>query len=375
MMAWRLAVLISASLGIANAAYAQDEPKVSFSGYVQPQYQVEFHDGSTTDRALLRRVMLTTDVVLSKNWRGELQADLGPVASGGDRVIVKNMFLRYTGWEESRGITITAGNQKLPFSRSFLTSSSKRGLVERPFTGDRGFGSPGRALSLKVDGWHIDKRAYWSAAVAESQQSGEPDEIRLDGTAEAGSDGFDGRMLVARVEAHPLGEVPRDHGDFERGPFRFTAGAAAYRWWNDGDAGEDESGGLMAASRVTGLELSGGLRGGGVSIDVEFEQITARSRDVVPDTGIFLDGEVDLLKASLEAGYMIVREHLEALVAVDGVETDAFARPWRRTALGMNWYVRRHALKFSLMHRESFNHRGDSGARSRAVYLQTQFAF
>ena len=374
MIAWCRVALVIGALGVASTARAQDEPKLSFSGYVQPQYQVEFRDGSTADRALLRRVMLTTDVVLSKNWRAELQADVGPIASGGDRVIVKNMFLRYTGWEESRGITITTGNQKLPFSRSVLTSSSRRGLVERPFTGDRDFGSPGRALSVKVDGWHMDKRAYWSAAVAESRQSGEPDEIRLDGTAESGSDGFDGRMLGGRFELHPLGEVPRDHGDFDHGPFRFTAGAAAYRWWNDGDASDDD-GDLIAAAHVSGLELSGGVRGGGLSVDVEIEQITARSREAVPDPGIFVDGDVDLVKASVEAGYMIVRERFEALVAVDGVETDAFARPWRRAAFGMNWYVRRHALKFSLMHRESFNHRGESGARSRAAYLQTQFAF
>jgi len=41
----------------------------------------------------------------------------------------------------------------------------------------------------------------------------------------------------------------------------------------------------------------------------------------------------------------------------------------------MNVYLNRHALKFSLMHRESFNEGGVEGARSRATYIQTQFAF
>ena len=349
------------------------EPKISFSGYVQPQYQVELAGGDRSDRALLRRAVVTFDVEMSGNWRGELQADLGPVTSGGDRVIVKNAFLQFTGWKD-QGVLVTAGNQKLPFSRALLASSSRRGLVERPFTGDRGLGSPGRALSLKVDGWHRARTLYWSAAVAESRQSGERDEIRIDGPAEAGDDGYEGNVLAGRLEWHPLGEVSRDHGDFARGPVRLTAGVAAYGWWNDGDVRAGEGGGAEAA-RASGLELSGALRGQGLSVDAEFERITAAARPGSTDGGIYAGGEAAIRKASIEAGYMVLRERLEALAAIDEADTRTFDRPWRRAAAGVNWYVRRHALKFSLMHREGFNHLGVRGRRSRATYLQSQLAF
>ena len=52
-----------------------------------------------------------------------------------------------------------------------------------------------------------------------------------------------------------------------------------------------------------------------------------------------------------------------------------YAEPWQRASLGMNWYVNGHALKFSVMHRESFNTNGVGNVRSRATYLQSHFAF
>lgn len=360
-------------LCLSTAAFAQsggDEPKISFSGYVQPQYQIEFRNGSNADRVLLRRMVLALDADLSTNWRAEFQADVGPVASGGDRVLVKNAFLQYAGWK-SRGIVVTLGNQKVPFSRSVLGSSSRRGLVERPFTGDRSLGSPGRALSLKVDGWHAERTVHWSAALAETRHSQEPDEIRVDGAAEFGSGGSEGQLLAARIELHPLGEVPREHGDFERGPMRFTVGAAAYGWWNDGDAPVAE---VMDAARTSGVEVSGALRGGGLSLDAELDRITSRAPGAAT-SGLYVNGASALTKASLEAGYMVVPKRLEGLVGLDALQTDAHDATWRRAAVGMNWYVRGHDLKFSFMHRESFNDRGRPDRRSRASYLQAQFAF
>jgi hypothetical protein len=69
------------------------------------------------------------------------------------------------------------------------------------------------------------------------------------------------------------------------------------------------------------------------------------------------------------------RNHLEAVGMLDSMDTGAFAAAWRRIAAGMNWYMNRHDLKMSVMHRESFNERGARGARSHTTYLQMQFAF
>ena len=103
------------------------------------------------------------------------------------------------------------------------------------------------------------------------------------------------------------------------------------------------------------VEVSGGLRRAGLTIDAEYQRIAARADDRLPLRGLFMAGRADLDKASLEAGYMLVAGRLEIAGAVDQLDTLAFEKPWRRAAVGMNWYVNRHALKFSVLHRESCN--------------------
>jgi hypothetical protein len=367
-----LLTLTVPALAIAQTAPPATEPKLSLSGYVQPQFEVLSERGETTDHAFFRRMVLSVEAVLTKAWTAEVQIDVGPVASGDDRLTVKNAQLQYTGWE-NRGILFTVGNQKMPFSRSVLASSSERGLIERPFTGDRGFGSPGRALSVKIDGWHRRQTLYWSAALASSRQSPDPDEIRVDGITEAEPGWNQGPLAAGRIELHPFGPVPRGQGSFDRRALRFTVGAGAYGWWNDDD---EERHGVASvdAGRVAGFEMSGGLRGRGLFVDAEFEHVVSHAIEPIT-AGLYTGGRAEVDKASIEAGYMVIRRGVEALVGIDAVRAPAFDAAWRRASAGMNWYVNGHRLKFSLTHRESFNHGGARDARSRTTYLQAHFAF
>jgi phosphate-selective porin OprO and OprP len=347
-------------------------PHVSFSGYVQPQYEVRSRDGETSDRALFRRLVLGVEATLPHAWSTQLQVDFGPVASNQDeRLIVKDAYVRYAA---AHGITVTIGNQKMPFSRSLLASSSRRGLVERPVAGDRSLGSPGRAPGVFADGWHRGRTLHWTAGAAYSQQSPDPDEVRVDGPAEAYSDWNKGSLLAGRLELHPLGEVPRMQGDFARGSVTFTAALAAYSWSNRDDA-TSPAATVVNADRVSGFELSGSLRGFGLSTDVEFEHIASRAIVDGVDLGLYVDGRAVIDKASIETGYMLLPRRLEALVGFDTTTADAFDATWRRFNSGINWYFNGHRLKVSVMHRESFNDRGARDERSRATYLQTQFAF
>jgi hypothetical protein len=72
---------------------------------------------------------------------------------------------------------------------------------------------------------------------------------------------------------------------------------------------------------------------------------------------------------------MIRRERVELLASADVTGADAYPRPWRRGALGLNWYVHGHDLKFQVMHRESWNADGIAGARAHATHLQAQIGF
>jgi phosphate-selective porin OprO and OprP len=103
-----------------------------------------------------------------------------------------------------------------------------------------------------------------------------------------------------------------------------TIGVAAYRWWNDNDV--PPHGGAVDASHVTGYD-------------------------------------------------MLWQRRLEAVAMFDAMDAESFSQTWWRAAAGMNWYVKRHDLKFSVMHRESFDEQGVAGARSHTTYIQAQFAF
>jgi hypothetical protein len=367
-------LVLSTSAAGPASAQQQDTPRVSLSGYVQPQFELRSNDGRTQDQALVRRAVVALGIDIATNWEGEFQADFGPLTDDSDRVTVKNTLVRYTGWQDRHGIVVALGNQKLPFSRALIVSSSRRGLVERPFTGDRAFGSPGRALSMRADGWHRDHTIFWSAAIADTRHSGEPDELRLDGVAELGDRGNEGHLVGGRVEFHPFGEARRDHGDFTHGPLRVSVGTAVYGWRSDGDSTLDPEQ-EVDVRRVSAIEISGGLRGGGLSVDAEFEHVSARARRPFPGDGLYALGDTYVRKGSIEAGYMLVRERFEVLGSVDALDARTYERVWHRVSGGMNWYVKRHALKFSVMHRESFNDQGVDQVRSRATYVQAQFAF
>ena len=182
-----LAALLATGSAAAQTSTAEPS-RFNFTGYVQPQYEIRRRDGKTSDRVLFRRLVLGLDTTVAGPWTTQLQIDFGPIATSHDeRLVVKDAYLRYEGPAAS-GITVTIGNQKVPFSRTLLASSSRRGLVERPVTGDRSLGSPGRAPGVFAAGWHRRRSIHWTAGAAYSQQSPDAQEVRVDGPAERQSD-------------------------------------------------------------------------------------------------------------------------------------------------------------------------------------------
>jgi hypothetical protein len=356
------------------------DPTFTFGGYLQAQYnRTTTPDREPRDEVIFRRAIVGVEVELSERWMGEIQADIAP-ASRDERIEVRDAYLRYRGWEP-RGITVTVGNQKLPFSRSVLISSSRRGLVERPITGERAFGASGRALSARVDGRNATRSLLWSAALASVHHAPTSDQLRLDGLATSRSDWNDGVMFTGRAEWHPRGSVRLEQGAFDVEQFAFTINAGVYHWTNDGDnnlytiGGRSTSAANADLDRATAVELSSALRAPRLSLDAELHRIVGRTIDEAFSGGVYRHGRAALMKASVEAGYMLLLPHLEVLGALDGVGIEAHDRAMWRAAAGLNWYVYGHRLKFQFMHREVFNDEGMRGARSRATFVQSQIAF
>ena len=305
------------------------DQKITLSGIVQPQYLVLESPGvQANDDLLFRRLFTQVAVEVNPRWAGAIQLDFGK-----SEVSVKNAYVQYTGWRD-RGLLLTVGNQKPPFSRSFTTSGIKRTLAERPFTGDVHYGTLNRFLGVRLDGWTHDHHVQWAAALGAA----------IHRRAKPGS-----RSTHRRTATGPATRAPRSWGGSNgirsgrRRPSRATStrprGARS-------SASPPTAGGTTAIARrgpprifgsSDGLELSGGLRGHGVSMDAEFEPVHARARADVGAGGVFDGRQARLRKGSVEGSYMVVNHRLELAAGVDVLGAGAWARAWRRTSIGANW--------------------------------------
>jgi phosphate-selective porin OprO and OprP len=376
--------IVTVLAAVPQAAFGQSppppRPAFTFTGYVQTQYERVGDQGSdgASDRVLFRRAYLAIEVTPAEHWVGRLQFDFAPVTSG-DRLLIKDAYMRYTGWQ-ARGLTVTIGNQKIGFSRSVLASSSRRGLVERPISGERAYGSPGRGLSIKLDGVADGGKRQWSATLGSSLHAPSADEIRVDGIADSSDDWNEGVLAVGRFELHPFGSMPRDHGDFARGPFRLALAVGAYAWRNDGDRNLHTDDGRPTSREVdaqsaAALELSGGLRGHGVTLETEYHHVAGHTVAEGFSGGLYENGRAVLNVFGIEGGYMLRAPHLEVLGAFDTLQADTLEAVAHRPAIGVNWYFAQHNVKLQLMHRETFNDKGVRDARVHVTYAQAQFAF
>ena len=116
---------------------------------------------------------------------------------------------------------------------------------------------------------------------------------------------------------------------------------------------------------MTAVEISGGLRLAGLSVDAEYQRDRRAGPKILWSRTDCMSPVKPLrIKASVEAGYMLWRNHLEATARSTPWTVTRSPKPWQRASVGMNWYVNGHALKFSVMHRESFN---TNGRRQRPV--------
>ena len=374
-----ISVPASTAFAQANGTPTNSAPSFTITGYAQPQFDHSTVGDATKDRVFFRRLVVGFQTEMSEDWAGALQIDAGPTITG-DRLHLRDAYVRYRGLA-GHGITVTAGNQKVPFSRSVLESSQRRSLIERPFTGERAYGAPGRAFAVQVDGRHSNQRIQWAASVASVFHAPDAVEIRLDGMTEAEDNWNQGVMTTGRAEWHPEGAVPRDQGDFTGGAFRMMAGVAAFAWKNTGGrnrytiAGVSTSTLLADLDTARAVELDSGVRGHGLSIDLAWSRITGRTLDPAFTRGIYTSGHTVLQQLGSEAGYMVVPRRLELLAGADSMAIAARDALAYRLSVGTNWYMNGHRLKVGVMHRQSFNVLGVRDVRGHGTHVQAQVAF
>ncbi len=376
-----LICLAVSAAGAGIVVYEDGDKKIEVGGRIQLQYNnVDPDGGESTDDMFFRRLRPYIAGSVTENWYGKIQFDFGK-AEDDNEVAVKDAYLKYSGFNV-KNLSLSIGNTKTPFAREFLTSSKRQQLVERTFSGDHNYGSPDRQLGLRLDGKSGSKKVGYSVAVGAESHDPAASKLDFDSPANEQSDWNEGYVFAGRVDFHPLGAMKFDQGDFKSDEWKCTVGASAFTWSNDDDVNTytDPVTGLTTSTskvdldQATGYELSGGVRGKGLSFDLAYQTINAETVDTGFTGGIYSSGETDLDKLTFEAGYMLAK-NFEIAAGYESQDADNYATEWERMNVGLNWFFNKHKAKVQLTYRMGENVDGVDGADTDTTYLQSQFVF
>lgn len=355
------------TMATAGVIFQDGDKYLKVGGRIQLQYhQVNPESGATTDEVLFRRFRPYIEGSVHKDWLGKFQWDMGK-----SDLAVKDAYMQYKGVDNMK---VTIGNANFPFSREFLTSSKNQQLVERTFVGDHNYGTPDRNTGLHLSGNTEEKNLSWAFSVG--QATLDPDNKKLDFDTPVNNDQADwaeGWMYGGRVDFHPLGFLKMSQGDFS-GDQKVTVGAAFFAWGNDEDNVVDVVG-KSAVDSVTGLEISAAYRCSGLSIDAQFNSFEADLITAGITNGIYKDSETTLENWSLEGGYMLIGDTIEIVAGAQSQDADGYAETWDRASVGINWFVRKHDIKYQLSYRQNENMDGINGKDADETFLQAQYVF
>jgi hypothetical protein len=353
--------------------------KLDLGVRVQLQYYHLWDDGWSEEKLFFRRLRPALEATFSPNWEAEAEFDFGDTIEG-EEVEFKDVFVSYLGLE-SKGFLVTMGNEKAVFSRQLQSSSKSLTLVDRGFVGIDDFGSLDRVVGARVDGRDSTERLTMAASIGLASHEPDASQMEFESPLNAGGDANRGWSLSGRVELQPLGEVDYDQGDFGSERLRFAAAAAAYRWSNDGSRNVYTENGRSIREDVAdldhshGVEVSGAMRGRGLSADAEIQGVRGQTTDRTFEGGLYDGGRAALSKLSLQSGYIVLPERVEIVGGFDRLDAETYGSAWKRLSLGATYYWKRQQLKLQgnyILHWSFFGAAGDD---PRAIVTQLQIVF
>ena len=337
---------------------------------IQLQYKVDDPAaGSRTDDIFFRRLRVRVAGSMHKDWKGQVEWDMGK-ATGDNEVSVKETWMLYSGW---KNLTLRIGNSSFPFSREFMTPYTKQQLVERTFVGDLNYGTPDKNTGFHLRGQNGNKKLTYRASASIGSVRADDTRLRFNTPVNDSTDHSDGYMIGGRIDYHPLGFVKFMQGDFS-GKTRFTLGAAAYSWSNDGDVVISAPAAAEEVDKITAVELSGAFRSHGFSIDAQYNSFDSELVDATHTGGLYRNGKTNLTNAAIEGGYMF-QNRIELVAAYQTQDADNYATSWNRTSVGANWFIKGNDIKVQLSYRIGENLDGVRNDDKDEIFLQTQFDF
>ena len=372
----RLSLLAMTTVLVPAAAYSggykiSDGDKfLEVGARIQLQYKVDDPAvGKTTDDIFFRRLRIRVAGSMHKDWKGQVEWDMGK-ATGDNEVSVKETWMMYRGWDN---LTLRIGNSSFPFSREFMTPYTKQQLVERTFVGDLNYGTPDKNAGFHLRGQNGDKKLTYRASASIGSVRADDTRLRFNTPVNDSTDHSDGYMLGGRIDYHPLGFVKFSQGDFS-GKTRFTLGAAAYSWNNDGDVTISAPVASQEVDEITAFEVSGAFRSHGFSIDAQYNSFDSNLVDATHTGGLYRNGKTNLTNAAVEGGYMFANK-IELVAGYQTQDADNYATSWNRTSAGVNWFIKGNDIKVQLTYRVGENQNGVRNNDKDEIFLQTQFDF
>jgi hypothetical protein len=338
--------------------------------------QLQYYDLDGEDwseqKIFFRRLRPTLEAGLSQSFQAEAEFDFGETIEG-EAVEFKDLFLSYTGLS-SKGLVLTFGNEKAVFSRQFQSSSKSLTLVDRGLVGIDDFGTLDRVLGARLDYRDRSEKLELAAGIGLASHELDDSQMEFDSPLNASAESDLGLALSGRVEFEPQGEVAFDQGDFGSPQLRFALSAAFYRWANTEEpaGASTQQAGLDSAR---GLELSGALRGRGLSADIEVQWVHGGTIDPNHDGGIYERGEANLTKLSVQSGYLVWRQRLEVVGGFDRLNAATYQSPWKRLLVGGTYYWKQNSLKLQVNYISHFAFFGVSGEDPHALVTQLQILF
>ena len=360
--------------------YDKDGKKLEIGARIQLQFlRLDPDGGDSRDEVFFRRLRPYIAGSVTENWWGKIQFDFGKSLDS-DEVSINDAYMQYRGWEN---LTLTIGNSKTPFSREFLASSERQQTVERGFVGDHNFGSPDRLLGFKLEGHNDSKKVTYAVAIGAEHH--DPDVRRIDFATPVNNlaDWNQGIIVAGRLDFHPRGYMKWDQGDFHSDEIKLNFSLAAFTWENDGDnntltdpvTGRSTSSSKVDLDSSEGFEVSAGLRGRGVSIDVEYNLISGDTVDPTFTGGVYSNGSTELDKFQLEGGYMFTGNRFEIVGRWQFIDADNYQDVWEATEIGLNYFWNEHKVKVQLTYRMGENVFGVRGDDIDSSFLQFQYVF
>jgi hypothetical protein len=346
--------------------------------------------GQATEQLFFRRLR---PVIMGgmDDWQGIIMLDFG----AGEDGTTYNTSIRWANFQYNGFYQVhaTFGSFKPWFSRELLTDGPHLNTIERSPVGDTNYGNPDYTIGFAWDQMLPNRQFlyYFSVGLEDHPQSVTQLQMRSPAFVTSGVN--QGVLVTGRLDFYPFGRMPYDsrplytpppsvyfQSDFHTQTWRTIVSTAVYGWWNDDNSNPFTSHGVSTSTtnadldRALGVEVSGGVRGFGVSADLEYQYVRGDLLAGNFTGGLYVNGRTNMNKLSCTGGYMLPRD-VELVSAWSMVEATGFARTLTQTTVGVNWFVKKYAVRFSATYSWLDNNNGIAGNNIGVARALAQFVW